>query len=361
MKLFTIGPVNIERDILDLAAEQPRYFRDERFADMVLEILRGILDLADAPAGSKAAVLTASGTAGMEAAVVNLFDEDSRVLIVEGGVFGRRFAEICRMHRIPHHVLSLPLGRPLTAEQLTPHRNAGFDGLLISAHETSTGQLYDLDMVGRFCRAENIILVCDAISSILADPFSMRAMNVDSAIFSANKGLALPPGLAFVVMNERALARLRVPRSVYLNLASYFTEAERGHTPFTSAVSTVVMLQRRLQKVREQGGAAAIIRQVADLAEDFRARAIAAGFVQFPQRPSNALTAMRVPDGTAKRLYVAIRDKYDWFINPPSFGLNQEIIKVAHLGALSKDDNARLVEVMAGEMDCLSANWRSEG
>jgi aspartate aminotransferase-like enzyme len=361
MKLFTIGPVNVESDILGLAARQPEYFRDEHFAARVSEVLQGLLALADAPPGAKAAILTASGTAGMEAAVANLFDESSKVLVVEGGIFGRRFAEICAAHRIPHRVVNVAHGRPLAPEQLEAHRGQGFEGLLVNAHETSTGQLYDLAMAGRFCRAEGMILVSDVISSILADPFSMREMDVDAAVFSANKGLALPPGMAFVVMGERALARLRAPRSVYLDLAPYFANGVRGHTPFTSAVSLVVMLQQRLRRIAELGGAAAIVRQVRALAEDFRERAFAAGFRQFPERPSNAATAIRLPAGTARPLYTTLRDRYGWFINPPTHGLEEEIIKIGHIGALTKEDGARLVAAMAREMDGLSTHWRRCG
>ena len=210
-KLFTIGPVQLDQKILDIGAQQPPYFRDQAFAEIVKEVENGILGTVGAPIGAKMALMSGSGTAGMEAAVINLFDLQSRILIVTGGTFGRRFVDICLRHGIPHEVLTVPPGKSLRPEDLEPFQGRGFDGLLACAHETSTGQCFDLENLGQFCSEEGMLLVADAISSVLADPLNMEEMGVAAVILSSNKGLALPPGLAFVVLAPAAFRALKRP------------------------------------------------------------------------------------------------------------------------------------------------------
>ncbi|MCP5082360.1 MAG: alanine--glyoxylate aminotransferase family protein [Alphaproteobacteria bacterium] len=357
-KLFTIGPVNIDRDVLKLGAEPPPYFRDESFAALLMQVQQGLLRLAGAPDDSSVAVLTASGTAALESAIINFFDETSRVLVIEGGTFGQRLAKICEAHQIPHQVLSVDPGRAFNQEALKRIDLETFGGILVCAHETSTGQRFDIAKLGELCRMKGCLLLVDAISSILADPLNMANMDVDVAVFSSNKGLAVAPGLAFVIATPAALAQLKTPRSYYLDLARYFANSQRGQTPFTSACGTIVMLHAQLLKIERRGGASAVIRSVAKLAEDFRSKALDAGFQQFPEAPSNAASAIVLPNGVATPLYVAIRDKHNWFINPPSHEFEKDIIRIGHLGDLSEDDNTALVVVMVEEMDRLVDNWR---
>ena len=80
---------------------------------------------------------------------------------------------------------------------------------LVNLHETSTGQLYDIELIKKFCQKNDILLVVDAISTFLADDFSMRKNGIDVAIISSQKGLCLSAGLAFVAMSERMTERCR--------------------------------------------------------------------------------------------------------------------------------------------------------
>ena len=355
-KLFTVGPVEIEEEVLKIGARQPLYFRDEEFSIILREVTQGILDICNAPASSSAAILTSSGTAAMEAAVINLFNKKSKVLVVNSGSFSDLFIRMCRTHHIPYEDIQLTPGTSLTPEHLAPYANQSFDGLLMNVHETSTGQLHDVGMAGRFCKANGMMLICDAISAILADTVDMTDMHIDVAIFSSNKGLALPPGLGFVVLTEQARSRMCAPTSLYLDLNTYLINAPRGHTPYTSAVSVIMMLQERLRIVRRSGGPSGVIAQVAELGADFRHKARRAGISFFPETPSNALTAIRVAKGESARLYREIRDEFGYYINPSTFRFEPEIVKVGHLGALTCHDNSLLVDALTKKMQLMSLN-----
>lgn len=86
-------------------------------------------------------------------------------MVVNGGGFGQRFADICDIYNIPHDDIKLAPGEKLTKEILSKYDNKNFTGMLINMHETSTGTLYDMEIVSEFCEKNNVFLIVDAISS----------------------------------------------------------------------------------------------------------------------------------------------------------------------------------------------------
>ena len=117
---------------------------------------------------SRVVFLTASGTGAMEAAVMNSFTSDDKVLIVNGGSFGKRFVQICQIHQIPYTEITVPMEEPLTKEMLEPYDGRDYTGFLINMHETSIGKLYDINMVSEFCKKNNLFLVVDAVKRIFS-------------------------------------------------------------------------------------------------------------------------------------------------------------------------------------------------
>ena len=113
---------------------------------------------------SRAVFITGSGTAAMEATVMNVFNEDDKVLIVNGGGFGQRFVDLCQLHDIPHDEIKLEFGHDITKEILDSYSDRGYTGFLVNICETSSGVYYNLDLISEFCQKNNIFLVVDAIS-----------------------------------------------------------------------------------------------------------------------------------------------------------------------------------------------------
>lgn len=347
---FTVGPVTIEAEMRAVLAEPLPYFRDEAFGEVVRRVDAGLCALLGGDEGTRAALLTASGTGAMEAAVINLFGPGRRALVIEGGSFGRRFVEICEVHGIDHEVLRVAPGRDLelgrVREALT---GGGFFGLLVQAHETSTGQRFDIQGLGTLCREAGALLVVDAISSVLADPMSMAAWNVAALVVSSNKGLALAPGLSAVVMGEAARAELRDPASLYLRLRPAFENAERGMTPYTPAIGVIRQLDARLARVAGQGGPGPTIAELARRASRFRAGLAREGIATFPQTPSNYLTALALPAGTSRPLYERLRARGFW-INPSTWGFEHDVPKICHAGDLDDADHDALLGALREEL-----------
>ncbi len=345
-KLFTPGPVPIEEHILAKGAEQLPYNRTQDFSRLTQEILQGLGYVFQT--NGSIAILTSSGTAAMEASVLGFLDDTDHVLIVNGGTFGQRWCDLCSLHAISHTQLNLVAGEDIYLDQLSETLSSGnYTAVLINAHETSTGQLYDLQSIGRVTKQLGLLFIVDGVSTICADPFFMDEWHVDVAILSSQKALALPPGLAFVAMNERALTRHKeiTPKSLYFNLQKYLKNQERGQLPYTPAVGILMQLHQRLLDI-EQCTLEEIIHQHKNRADYFRKSVTSLPFSVLPSRQSNAMTAIFCKDQNAFEIVQQLRDHCDIEVAPSGGGLKNRIFRVSHMGAQNEADADLLIQAL---------------
>ena len=345
-KLFTPGPVPVEAHILAKGAVQLPYNRTQDFSKFTKEILQG-LGLVFQTSGP-IALLTGSGTAAMEAAVLNFLDTSDRVLVINGGTFGRRWCDLCRVHTIPYTELKLNAGEDIDLDRLSQTLSQEkFTALLINAHETSTGQLYDIQAIGRIAREFDLLYIVDAISTICADPFLMDAWRVDVAILSSQKALALPPGLSFIAMSERAQSRLGeiTPKSLYFNLADYLDNQERGQTPYTPAIGLFLQLHQRLLDIKQHS-----LSEVIDLHKKracyFRKSIAYLPFDTMPSRQSNAVTSILCKEHDAFEIVQRLRSQFDMEAAPSGGALKHKIFRVSHMGAQNDADVDALISAL---------------
>jgi aspartate aminotransferase-like enzyme len=338
--LFTVGPVTMYPETLRLGSLQLPYFRTPEFSEVVLCCESMMLELVDAPGDSRCVLLTASGTGAMEAAVINLLGPEDRALIISGGSFGERFCEICRENEIPFDSIRLEPGASLHPDQISRLQLDKYKALLVNAHETSTGVLYDLAQLGQACRDAGILFVVDAISAFLCDPISMNQMGIDLLLTSSQKALALPPGLSLIILSPRALhtARTIKVKSYYFAFQRYLCDGSRGQTPFTPAVGIVLQLHQRLKAI-ETIGAPAIIQRTAALASHFRKLIRELPFRIFAESPSNALTALSPTNGSsAYDVYSGLAARFNLVVTPNGGQLRDRIFRVGHMGNLTAAD-----------------------
>jgi len=339
MKLFTVGPVEMYSETLNVAGKQIPYFRTDEFSGLMLEADKLLHKHIFAPIGAKTIYLTTSGTGAMEATIMNCFNENDKLLIVSGGTFGYRFVQICIAHRIPYTEIRLSMEEDLTKERLEEFNGKGYTGFLVNIHETSIGKLYPLKLITEFCKKNNLYLIVDAISSIFADEFNMENSNIDAAIFSSHKALALSPGISFVVLSPR-LIQERVKRnsinSIYFNFNDYLNNFERGQTPFTPAIGVLLEFANMMQYIEDMGLEKKIERTHA-LSKYFRNAAINYGF-HIPQyNLSNALTPLLF-ESNAKRIFQYLMDKYGYVVTPSGGDLADKLLRIGHMGNLSEED-----------------------
>ena len=347
MTLFTVGPVEMYPETLRIAGEQLPYFRTPEFSQIMLENETMLKQSIHAPMEAKTVFMTASGTAAMEAAVINCFTKEDRLLVVNGGTFGQRFADICRIHRMPYDEVRLDFGETLTVAHLEPFADRGYQGLLVNLHETSTGQLYDIKMLSGFCKRNGMYLVVDAISAYGADEIDFAEYGIDELIISSQKALALSPGIAIVAVSER-MYRERVLTTdsgcLYLDFKQHIDNQVRGQTPFTPAVGILLELHERLSGIQQQG-IGQIVRDMNETASRFRMELKKNGF-DIPQYPlSNALTPVLLQPH-AKAIYEQLKEKYGLVVTPSGGALADSIIRIGHLGNVGWKDCEKLLTAM---------------
>lgn len=355
MKLFTVGPVEMFDEVKAVRADKNSvpYFRTKEFSELMLETDELLRKFAKAEEGAKTVYITASGTAAMEATVMNCFTEKDRLLVINGGSFGQRFVDICEVHKIPHDVVKLEYGDVLTAECFAPFEGTKYAGLLVNIDETSTGQLYDIKLLSDFCHRKDMYLIVDAISSFLCDEFDMAGNDIDVMIASSQKGACISPGLSMVVLSkhiiEERVANNNI-KSLYFNFNEYFKNFERGQTPYTPAVGICVELSASLQMI-ERVGLDNHLKHIADVAMDFRKK-IKKLPVSLPRFPlSNAITPIIFKEPIAYRVFEILKDKYDIFVNPTGGKMANYSLRIAHIGQISKKDNDMLIEKMKMAID----------
>lgn len=346
---FTVGPVMSSPEVLAVGGSQVPYFRTAEFSSIMKENERLIKAMMKAPENARAVFLTGSGTAAMEAAVMNCLTKEDRAVVVNGGSFGARFSAICRTHEIPYDEICLQAGSALTEAELALFEQKGYTAFLVNLGETSTGVLYDLPLISAFCRRNGLFLIVDAISAFLADEIDMEKSGADVVLTGSQKALALAPGVSVLVLSEKAQARIaeHPARCMYFDLSDYLKNMERGQTPFTPAVGILLQMNERLRILDAAGGAEVEHRRIAALAVDFRSKITGLPFELFAQTPSNAVTALRVTGKTAAtEIFETLKNEYDIFVCPNGGELRDTVLRVGHIGCLTEKDNDILIAAL---------------
>jgi len=350
---FTVGPVMSNEKVLKIGAEQVPYFRTQEFSDVMLENENLMKKFVGAEENARVVFITGSGTASMEASVINVLTKKDKVLVVNGGSFGQRFVDLLTLHKIPYTEIKLSVGKKLDERTIEKFDKSGYTAFLVNVHETSTGVHYDINLISEFCKKNGMLLIVDAISSFLADDLDMATLGIDVVITGSQKALACPPGISIIVLSERALARVNNNecKCMYLDLKNALLNGERGQTPFTPAVGILRQINFRLKQIDMNGGVAEETKKIAELAKDFREKIKGLPLEIVSESLSNAVTPLHPLSGSAKEIFNVLKDEYGIWICPNGGDLADSVFRVGHIGNLSKDDNTKLVNAFRELVD----------
>lgn len=343
---FTIGPVMSSETVRAIGAEQVPYFRTQEFSNLMLENEKLVKKFVKADDNARVVFITGSGTASMEATVMNVFTSNDKVLVINGGSFGHRFVQLCQIHDVPYTEIIPEFGCDITDEMLLPYEGKGYTGFLVNIDETSTGVLYNINRISEFCKRNKIFLVVDSISSFLCDPFDMKELSADVVITGSQKALACPPGISLIVLSERALKRVEDNnvKSMYFDLKDALKNGERGQTPFTPAVGILRQINLRLHEIEEAGGVENENKRIGDLAKDFREKIKGLPFEIVSNSLPNAVTSLHPLTASAFDIFLILKDEYNIWICPNGGELKDKVFRVGHIGALTEKDNSTLVD-----------------
>ena len=345
---FTVGPVQSSDEIRKIGGMQVPYFRTKEFSEIMLENERLMLEYTNAPEGARVVFLTGSGTAAMEASIINCLNENDKALVVNGGSFGSRFASMLELHGIPHDEIKIERGKQITEADLLPYSNKGYTAFLVNLHETSTGVLYNLDLISKFCRDNDLFLIVDAISAFLADEFDMDECGAGVMITGSQKALACAPGISILVLRLDAIERIqRIKcKCMYLDLNDALKNGERGQTPFTPAVGVLLQINKRLNEIKLNGGVKNEQEKISENAKYFRDKIKNMPVEIASESMSNAVTPIHPVGMSAYDIFLKLKDEYNIWVCPNGGDLKDEIFRVGHIGSISKEDIDKLISAL---------------
>jgi alanine-glyoxylate transaminase/serine-glyoxylate transaminase/serine-pyruvate transaminase len=205
--------------------------------------------------------VSGTGSAGMEAALVNVIEPGDTVVVVVGGVFGARMTDIVGRAGGKLVKVEIPWGETVDPGRIEEvlKREGKVKAVALVHAETSTGAQQPIEGLGKLCHAHGALLVVDTVTSLGGVPVDVDAWEADAVYSGTQKCLSCPPGLAPLTLSSRALeavkARKTKVQSWYLDagmVADYWAEGKRVYH-HTAPISMIYALRESLRIVLEEG------------------------------------------------------------------------------------------------------------
>lgn len=347
------GPTSLPSPVREAGGRQMINHRGPEFARMLERVAGGLRPFFGT--ANEIVLLTAAGTGGLEAAIVNALSPGDPVLAVTIGAFGERFARIAQVYGAAVTRLETEWGRAAEPDDLrTALADAPRDGyraILLTHNETSTGVQNPVAALAAVAHdlAPDALLLVDGISGIGAVPFDQDRWGLDVVVSGSQKAWMAAPGMAFLGLSERAWAATetaRMPR-FYLDVREARRSAASGQTPWTPAVAVMYQLDVALGLMAAEGPEAIFARHAACAAAT-RAGLAALGFELLAEErvASRTVTAARIPDGLDWKVFNADLALRGLVIAGGQGRLKGTILRVGHLGSVTVDEILAAIGVL---------------
>jgi len=340
--LFTPGPTPVPPKTSLAMAAPIIHHRSPQFATVLAEVKENLKYLFQTQ--NDVLILASSGTGGMEGAVTNTLSPGDKALVVRAGKFGERWAEICKAYGVEVLNIDVEWGRCVKAEQIAHglDKNPEIKAVFVQAHETSTGVKFPLKEIAEVVKKrETTILVVDVISALGAMEIKTDEWGLDVVVGGSQKALMLPPGLAFVCLNEKAwrfVEESRLPK-YYFDFSKEKKSLEKNQTAYTPAVSLIIGLRENLRQIK-QIGLENIVKYHQRLSDGVKMAVKAMGLSIFTkENPSEVLTAVETPKGIDAQMIVKkLREEYGITIAGGQSQLKGRIFRISHMGYVDEHE-----------------------
>lgn len=354
MQLRIPGPTPCPPEALEASGRQMINHRGKEFFALIERVTDGLKAVYQTK--NDVFILTASGTGGLEAAVVNTLSPGDRVLSATSGVFGDRFADIAQAYGADVQRLTFEWGQPVdpTALEKALKDDPSIKTVFLTHNETSTGVTNDLKELSRIVKQYDKLLLVDAISSMAVVNLPTDEWDCDVVVSGSQKAYMVPPGLTMVSVSERAWkAREQATMpNFYWDFKRARQSLEKWQNPWTPAVSVIFALDATLKLMLAEG-LPAIYERHAKVGQAARDGVKALGLELFAREShaSNSVTAVKPGDtNDAATIVKMMREDHGIVLAGGQRTLQGKIFRIGHLGYVSV---AEIAEVMAALADVL--------
>ena len=339
--LLTPGPTPIPPRVLETMARPIIHHRTPEFQKVIQEVEEDLKYVYQTK--NEVLIFAASGTGAMEGSIINLLSPGDKALVVRGGKFGERFGDICQAYGIEFTALDVEWGKAADPKKIDEilKKDKKIKAVYATLCETSTGVSTDIEAVSKVVKNYEAVLVVDAISGLAAIPIKTDEWGVDVVVSGSQKGLMIPPGLAFVSVSPKAWALIEkstLPK-YYFDFKAYRKALAKTDTPFTPAINLMIALKEALKIIKEEG-LEAIFERHNKMALAVRSAVKAMGLELFaPDAYSDGVTAVKVPQGIdGEKLVKTMRDKYGVGIAGGQDEMKGKMFRIATMGYITASD-----------------------
>ncbi len=338
------GPTPVPERVLQALGRHPIGHRTKDFQNIVKTTTENLQWLHQTE--NEVLTITGSGTAAMEAGIINTLSKGDKVICGENGKFGQRWVKVAEKFGLEVINIKAEWGKALDPnlfkEILEKDINKEIKAVILTHSETSTGVINDLEMISRYIRNHKKALsIIDCVTSMGACNVPVDEWELDIVASGSQKGYMIPPGLSFISVSEKAWQAYEnsdLPK-FYLDLKSYKKSLLNNSNPFTPAVNLMFALDEALKMMKEEG-LENIFKKHYKHKKAVSEAAKILGLKLFANEESlsPAITAIEAKDFDAELFRKTIQVKYGIQLAGGQDHLKGKIFRVGHLGYINDND-----------------------
>ena len=338
------GPTPVPERVLQALGRHPIGHRSKDFQDLVASTTKNLQWLHQTE--NDILTITGSGTAAMEAGIINTLRKGDKVICGENGKFGQRWVQVSKAFGLEVIEVKEQWGKALNpntfGEILENDQKKEIKAVILTHSETSTGVINDLETISKHIRKHNKALsIIDCVTSLGACNVPTDEWELDIVASGSQKGYMIPPGLSFVSVSEKAWQASQesnLPK-FYLDLKSYKKSLKSNSNPYTPSVNLVFALEESLKMMKEEGLGNIFKRHSKHKSTiSNAAKALKLKLFAEEKSLSPSITAIETNGFDAESFRKSIKDKYDILLAGGQDQLKGKIFRVGHLGYINDRD-----------------------
>jgi aspartate aminotransferase-like enzyme len=346
MLLLTPGPTPVPEDIRMAMGEPTIHHRTPEFEDIFAKtrvLLKELFGM------SEVLMLASSGTGAMEACVLNLCH--SKALTINAGKFGERFGKICEAYDKEYTELKYDWNTPASVEDVVNavKNDEKIDAIFIQVCESAGGLRHPVEQIAKEVKKirPEVMIVADGITAVGVE--KVDTSNIDALISGSQKALMLPPGLALIGLNDKAIEIIEKGGvGYYLNLKTELKKQKQNTTAWTAATTLVIGLKAMLEKLHVEG--------FDKLYSDTKKRSLATkkalealNLKIFPKSPADAMSA--VYDEEAAQIRKILKTKYSVNMAGGQDHVKNTLFRINHMGLVADYETAWTLNAIEMALD----------
>ena len=344
LTLMIPGPTPVPQRVLKALGRHPIGHRSGEFQSLVKKTTNSLKWLHQT--NGDVLTISGSGTAAMEAGIINTLSKGDKVICGDNGKFGERWVKVCKAYGLDVEIIKEEWGKPLNPQKfddaLKADKRKSIKAVIITHSETSTGVINDLKTIANSVQKHGEALtIADCVTSLGACNVPMDEWGIDVIASGSQKGYMIPPGLSFVAMSSKAWEANVISDlpKFYLDLKPYRTTVHKDSNPFTPAVNLYFALEAALEMMQEEGLEKIFKRHERHkIATQEGMKGIGLSLFAEGGYGSPAITAIQPEGIDAEKIRQIVKERFDILLAGGQDHLKGKIFRIGHLGFVNDRD-----------------------